>query len=54
MIGYCRKRTWATETFINGKECVKMKEKYKVEMVKILYSKESLEGTAFEKRFTSA
>ncbi|HBG4018762.1 TPA: CRISPR-associated helicase Cas3' [Clostridioides difficile] len=42
------------KTFINGKECVKMKEKYKVEMVKILYSKESLEGTAFEKRFTSA
>lgn len=33
---------------------MKMKEKYKVEMVKILYSKESLEGTAFEKRFTSA
>ncbi|WP_219715783.1 CRISPR-associated helicase Cas3', partial [Clostridioides difficile] len=30
------------KTFINGKECVKMKEKYKVEMVKILYSKESL------------
>ncbi len=42
------------KAFINGKECVKMEEKYKVEMVKILYSKESLEGTAFKKRFTSA
>ncbi|MCC0645322.1 MULTISPECIES: CRISPR-associated helicase Cas3' [unclassified Clostridioides] len=42
------------KAFINGKECVKMEEKYKVEMVKVLYSKESLEGTAFKKRFTSA
>lgn len=30
-----------------------MKEKYKVEMVKILYFKESLEGIVFEKRFIS-
>ncbi|HBG5343725.1 TPA: CRISPR-associated helicase Cas3' [Clostridioides difficile] len=39
---------------INGKGYLKMKEKYKVEMVKILYSKESLEGTDFKKKFTSA
>ncbi|MGO1043532.1 CRISPR-associated helicase Cas3' [Clostridioides difficile] len=39
---------------INGKEYLKMEEKSKVEMVKILYSKKSLEGTDFKKKFTSA
>lgn len=39
---------------IKSKECLKMEEKYKVEMVKTLYSKESLEGTDFKKKFTSA
>ncbi|MFL8798253.1 MULTISPECIES: CRISPR-associated helicase Cas3' [unclassified Clostridioides] len=42
------------KSFINGKECLKIEEKYKVEMVKMLYSKENLEGTDFKKRFTSA
>lgn len=42
------------KTSINGKECLRMEEKHKVEMVKILYSKESLEGTDFKKKFTSA
>lgn len=39
---------------MNGKKYFKMKEKHKVQMVKILYSKESLKGTDFEKKFTSA
>lgn len=39
---------------IKRKECLKMEEKYKVEMVKILYSKESLEDTDFKEKFTSA
>ncbi|UWD49830.1 CRISPR-associated helicase Cas3' [Clostridioides difficile] len=39
---------------INDKEYLKMEEKSKVEMVKILYSKKSLEGTDFQKKFTSA
>lgn len=39
---------------MNGKECFKMKEKHKVQMVEILYSKESLKCTDFEKKFTRA
>lgn len=42
------------KNYMNGKECFKMKEKHKVQMVEILYSKESLKGTDFEKKFTRA